>query len=779
MIHTHSGKCSARDKRPPAAGQADAQRARQRILVADDDPAAVSLIESALAQWYDVDSAGDGEEALEKLKTGSYSLVIADIVMPKMDGFRLLDTMRSDPSVNWTPSIMITATTDSENEIKALSMGAIDILKKPFVIEILRLRVQNICNMENAARVTTQNRLYQQQLAQQKLTLHLMEHDRLTGLYNRDAFYRRVRERLDAEPEKHFVIVRWDIDAFSSYNDSCGTAAGDILLKTLGFNIAAFEDERYIFARLESDHFVVFTETSLIEPVGMLARLDQWAAQFSSAYKINWRLGVYPVMIPSLDPAIMCDRALIALRSVKGSFSERIGWYDAKMRDKMIELQRLTEEMVPALESGQFEVYYQPQVNYSTGELLGAEALVRWNHPEKGLLMPGSFIPLFEHSGAVSRLDVFVWEEVCRQLKKWLAIYGEKTRPISVNVSRIDIYREDLCAKLCALVAKYDIPINMLRLELTESAYMKDAEKLKKAVKRLSEAGFSIEMDDFGSAYSSLNMLKDIPVDILKLDMKFLSTSDSQNKGRGGSILSSIVRMARWLRLPVIAEGVETKEQADYLKSIGCVYMQGYYFGRPAPRNTYEKLLNASVHGALDKYKNIDFTAAERFWDASAQAAVIFNSYVGGTALVERTQDKLELVRANDGFFNELCTTRDRFMPYTLDLWPHFPNGYAKDFADMLDRAVESGGEEVCETPFYPAGSGRPVWARSRARILAKNVGCELFYISVENITEKKNRQAELQQIKDEAARLLRRVAELEGAASLKNGKGSEEEKIN
>lgn len=300
-------------------------------------------------------------------------------------------------------------------------------------------------------------------------------------------------------------------------------------------------------------------------------------------------------------------------------------------------------------------------------------------------------------------------------------------------MSRIDIYGADLCSRLTELVKKYDIPIRLLRLEITESAYVGDAARLCEIVEELSRAGFLIEMDDFGSAYSSLNMLKDIPVDILKLDMKFLS--DTKSSARSGNILSSVVRMARWLRMPVIAEGVETRPQADYLCSIGCLYMQGYYFSRPIPTEQYEEYLKSHELGQTDKYKNIDISAAENFWDASAQTALIFNSYVGGAVILQRTGGALEMLRANDEFFRVIHIDREAYLPSMLDVWQRFFPEDQAVFSKMLDRVSNGDAGAECDVG-SPAMTGDAVyWTRNRAKLLARNGESEIFYVSVEDIT--------------------------------------------
>lgn len=542
--------------------------------MADDAPISLAVLRKALSKSYVVLEANNGRQALEILRRGGVSLVLSDILMPEMSGLELLKAIEEDPALAHTPVMMITADGNTENEIEALRLGAVDVIRKPVVPQILLARIRNLLALQTSLLTAEENLKNQQRLIAQAETLRRAEQDELTGVLTRQAFYRHVRAYLDAHPGQQLELLRFDLDHFSSVNDVMGVKAGDRLLSELGHRLRSYSGHTTdipVVGHIEADHFAALHDPSGQSAEELFRYLQSWLTTQEAEYHMNCRLGVYPITDPTVDPTVMCDRALQALRSTKGSFTNRLARYDASMRQKRMEEQTLTDEMLPALHNGQFVIYYQPQVNYSTGELIGAEALVRWNHPRKGLLPPAVFLPLFEHSGQITQLDNYVWENVCRQLKSWREKPGGRIVPVSVNISRVDTYGEDLTARLTALTEKYEIPRELLRLKITESAYMGDAQRLCQTVRRLSAEGFTIEMDDFGSAYSSLNMLKDIAVDILKLDMKFLS--DTENSARSGNILSSVVRMARWLKLPVIAEGVETQQQADYLCSIGCLYM--------------------------------------------------------------------------------------------------------------------------------------------------------------------------------------------------------------
>ena len=422
-------------------------------------------------------------------------------------------------------------------------------------------------------------------------TLYEAERDELTGLLNRHGFCRQARELINKHHDITFELICFDIDRFKIYNDTFGTHSGDKLLREISRIKESVNYSNGLYARLESDHFAILLPYSKGTPELIHNIIQNWLTVQPCNLKLTTSFGVYLINDRTIDVNLMCDRAIMALRSVKSSYSDKIAYFDENMRGVILAEQELVNDMETALKQNQFKVYFQPLINYNNNTIIGAEALVRWQHPKKGLIMPSDFITVFEKNGFIARMDEYVWEQVCIILSGWKDA-GLSTLPISINISRHEIYSLDLGNHLTSLIEKYNLQPSMLRLEITESSYMQDPTQLISFVTDIKKRGFSVEMDDFGSGYSSLNTLKEVHVDTLKLDMKFIEAG--QDDTRAEKILNSIVRMADWLDCSVIAEGVETKEQADYLRSLGCVHMQGFYFSRPMPSDEYEILLKNS-----------------------------------------------------------------------------------------------------------------------------------------------------------------------------------------
>ena len=417
---------------------------------------------------------------------------------------------------------------------------------------------------------------------------YLATYDELTGIYNKQAFYAKTKEMLLDNPDKNFDLLRINIERFKVLNDLFGESTGDKLLRYIGKFLKEINLPLCVSGRLYADNFVVCYEAGKGDSLRMINTLQMVADSFAINNRTILSFGLYRIDDKTLPVSVMCDRANMALWKAKGNFKNPYCEYDEKMRQQVLKEQKIINAMEMAIQNKEFTLYLQPKYDIEKGTIIGAEALVRWISLENGFISPGDFIPVFENNGFVYEVDNFIWEESCRYLRKWLD-EGREVHPISVNVSRIDLYVPKLVQHLVDLREKYQLPSQYLELEITESAYTEDPEQIITITRQLREAGFVILMDDFGTGYSSLNMLKDIQIDVLKLDMGFLKSSDYSAKG--GNILTAILKMAESLKMQTIAEGVETKEQVEFLKSIGCRYVQGFYYSKPLPVGEFEKLI--------------------------------------------------------------------------------------------------------------------------------------------------------------------------------------------
>lgn len=418
-----------------------------------------------------------------------------------------------------------------------------------------------------------------------KLEQYKANHDALTGIYNREYFYERAEQKLRENPDTEFYIVCSDIRDFKIVNDVYGSKKGDDILVKQGESLKQKTPPGCIYGRLAGDRFALLLPKELFQENVFrreISRIEQ--IEGNTNFRLRMYMGIYEVDDRNTPLAVMCDRAIMAIKTIKDDVANRIVYYDKELRETALKEQGIISQFHDALESGQFCFYIQPQIS-ADGVVRGGEALVRWIHPERGMIPPGEFIELFERTGLISELDRYIWEKACIQLRDWCR-QGHADFYLSVNISPRDFYYMDIYKVFTQLVQRHGFEAKNLHLEITETAVMSDTKKVIRLVNKLRQYGFKVEMDDFGSGYSSLNMLKDIKMDTIKLDMGFLRKT--RNNERSMSIVSNVIHLSKRLGMEVVTEGVETREQVDALTMMGCDVFQGYYFAKPMSVWDYE-----------------------------------------------------------------------------------------------------------------------------------------------------------------------------------------------
>lgn len=566
------------------------------------------------------------------------------------------------------------------------------------------------------------------------------DYDALTGLFTREAFCRAVEREMSQNPHLAAnggcAMIYFNVLRFKAINDLFGMEEGDRLLAFIGRTLSGYLRPQEIGCRISSDRFAAFVRTEDDGVRQLIDRLLGAVAGYDLPFETTFNAGVYTTSENALTADAMIDRATLAQASIKGSYTVKYRHFTESLRKDMLGEHEMVGTIAAALTGRQFIVYYQPQYNHSTGMLVGAEALVRWAHPERGLISPGAFIPVFEKNGFVTTLDLYVFEHACLLLRRCMK-RGLPMVPVSVNVSRYDVFEPDFVGKLEEIRARHGVPAKYLRLELTESAFVGGIAHTTEAIRRLHDCGYAVEMDDFGSGYSSLNVLKDTDVDCFKLDMEFLS--DASGGKKGGTILSSVVRMAKWLGIEVIAEGVETVQQADFLRSIGCDCMQGFLYAQPMEEERYIRLLSASGVGArVPQLAMDDRINAVDFWDPDSQETLIFSNYVGGAAIFEYRDGQVEILRVNQKYLAELCMNLSEKEIVSMDPMSVFDGENRKLYLDMLERAIETGEEQECETWRTLTSNccgDEQLFIRATVRVIGKSGGAYLFYAMIRNIT--------------------------------------------
>lgn len=638
---------------------------KEKLLIVDDSRTERAILKKNLQEYYEVLEAENGEEAIEIIRRekGKFVAVLLDLLMPVLNGYDFLKRIAESEKYSNLPIVVMTSNQERGNEVEALKLGAWDFVRKPCDREILLSRLKNVI-------------MRSQFTAYQELK-YLAEYDVLTGMYNKSFFLAHVNKMIE-EKEEDFLLIRFDIDRFQLVNSFFGREEGDRLLKYVATELLNIRKkvDNYLCGRMEADVFAVCLPARYREEVcRKMEGAKDGIRNYGLDFNVTFTFGICEIKDREKDVNAIYDCATLASRQVKGNYLKNYAFYSEDMGEKLAKEQEIVNEMKEALTKEQFIVYLQPKYDVKTNKPSGSEALVRWQHPEKGMISPGIFIPVFERNGFITKLDHYMWEKVCQIIRGWME-RGITILPVSVNVSRVNLYDPKLVDILCGLTVKYEIPRELLQLELTESVYTENPDIINNTVNILREKGFTILMDDFGSGYSSLNALKDINIDILKIDMGFFE--ESAIPGRGENIIASVMRMAKWLDLPTIAEGVESAEQVDFLREIGCEHIQGYFYAKPMPVKEYEEVImkeDVFSYNKKEKYFDVD-----SLWENNPQMQSIFDGMDQAVAIFQVEGEEVEILQANRGYdelfgygehefslYNPLHIVREEFRPQVAE----------------------------------------------------------------------------------------------------------------
>ncbi len=547
---------------------------RRKILIVEDEPINRKMLENVVKDSYEVIFATDGLKTIETIREYSdeISLILLDLMMPDMDGLEVLEFMRSDNVLKKIP--VIVCTTEKDSEVKCFKLGAVDFISKPFQHPtVMRARIDRAIELREGRGL-----------------IRATQNDALTGLLTHDFFMEYSHFRDIHYKNSGMDAIVFNINKFHLINELQGRRAGDDVLIKIAHSIKKIaKNKGGIAGRGGADEFLLYIPSGS-DPDSLLKEIGEGLEYILNNSRVYLRMGVYRNVNMDLTVEHRFDKARVACNSIRGNYNIQLAVYDDDMHKKEALDERLINDMQSGIRNRQFKIYYQPKyaIQGERDSLYSAEALVRWEHPELGLLRPNQFIPLFEDNGLIHKLDHYVWDEVSKQVGEWMVKYDVKI-PVSVNVSRVDIGAPNLDEEIFTVVQNNWISPGMLNLEITESAYTENSEQIISVVNKLRERGFAIEMDDFGTGYSSLNMITSIPIDVLKLDMQFVKNIHEGNKDM--KMVELMLDIARSLKVKVVAEGVETQEQYDLLKNAGCDIIQGYYFSMPCVTEDFEKLI--------------------------------------------------------------------------------------------------------------------------------------------------------------------------------------------
>lgn len=560
----------------------------------------------------------------------------------------------------------------------------------------------------------------------------------VAGLYNEGMFLQLARKMLDDNPDKQYTMAFADINKLKLINDIYGFDKGDIVLERMGETIKGYIEDRGIAAYMGGGTFVVFCE---YDPKMVVRHLKEEAFDFSDEgikHRVTLHIGVYLVEDHSENVRSMLNYAAMAAKENSSLIHNTICSFTRESRDALREETDISSQMIRAVDNNEFVLWYQPQFNTFDNTVAGAEALCRWIRPDGTVRMPGEFIPIAEKNGFIRTLDKRIWEMAYATIRQWLD-NGVNPPPISLNISRLSLETDEFIPYIVELRDKYKIANHYIHFEITEGVYFGNQDEMINNINKLRKLGYKIAMDDFGSGYSSLNSLKDMPIDILKLDMGFLKSE--KNMDRGGTIVSAIARMAQDLEFMTIAEGVETQAQANFLMSVGITTMQGFLYAKPMPGREFAELVQTNKvsenETRPDAYSKLD---VGKFFDPASYESLMFESfsrpagifeYNDGTdsvSVVRANKDGLELVGCDNKPFAEVQKIFDRYIGMKR----------GSQLIELIQEAIEKKDKRSAVVKLREQKHMSEIWVNVTVNEISRRGERHILFLALEDVTNEK-----------------------------------------
>ncbi len=542
---------------------------RRKLLIVEDNELNREILTELLQDDFDILTAENGEIGL-KVLTEHYrdiSVVLLDVCMPVCDGFEFLERIQGDVILSSVPVIVTTGSNRLEDEERSLELGAVDFVTKPYNAKIVRERINGVIKLRESAAI-----------------LSVVEFDDLTGLYTKQAFFHHVKTLIRYRNDQNFTFIVADVKNFKWINSVYGEKTGDNVLVYIGKSLLKYF-RKGLVCRYGGDQFACVIYGQEVPDSHTLEEMSREIAALAPIQNLVINYGVYQGVDKSQSMTIICDRAFLALKSIKDNYEGRIAYYDDEMIQKHLRERMLENDFETAVRNREFVVYLQPKYNTRTEQIVGAEALVRWKRPDGSIISPGEFIPLYEKNGQIVKLDEYIFRLVC-SIQRDRMKNGQVLFPVSVNLSRASLYYDGMIERYAKIIEEMGIPFGCVPIELTETASLYN-EQIKELTEKLVETRFQLHMDDFGSGYSSMTSLNMLPFNVLKLDKSLIDFIDQE---RGHQVIRHTIALAHGLGMEVLAEGVEEKEQVDILKGMDCDEIQGFYYSRPLPYEEFCKM---------------------------------------------------------------------------------------------------------------------------------------------------------------------------------------------
>lgn len=546
---------------------------KHTVLVIEDNEINRELLNEILSEEYNLYFAENGQVGLDLLKEHSniIDIVLLDLEMPVMNGYEVMEIVSKDPQLQSIPIVVITANEDAEEEVRCLKLHATEFLHKPYVPSIVHLRVEGLLRLRDCISQVSE-----------------LEIDQKTGAYTYNAFLFHATQMLQEHPDVDYTLALTDVIGFKALQDSYGERSFDVLRREVDL-LKEHMGTEGVVGYYSFDHllFLFPTQTHDETEEQKLALFDNYMERMSKALKVTIKAGFCEHIDPTRPLPSYLDVLRLALDKALKHYNHYADFVGTQQLDQIQRAKRIEQEMEKAIKIGQMQVYYQPKHDAKTQKLIGAEALLRWIHPEMGFISPAEFIPIFEQNGFVEKADAFVWEQTCKYQREWID-KGLPVVPISVNASRQDFDSPDILSHSIDVMKKYNLSPSLMHVEVTESFF---ADLSSEAIGRMGiirDNGINVELDDFGTGYSSLHSLAELPIDVVKFDMSFVRRL---HEPREQLVMQGCVDLIKRLKMKTIAEGVEDANTSQMIADFGIDAIQGYYYSKPLPARQFEEYM--------------------------------------------------------------------------------------------------------------------------------------------------------------------------------------------
>lgn len=698
---------------------------KSTVLVIDKDEKSLQSLSNILSTRFNVITANNGQEGMNilRMNIARISVIVLDSQLSEGNQYEYLEQIKNDKLLRYIPVVIATDTNQLRMDVKWIELGTIDFIIKPYHPLLVLDRIRNIIRLTETTSI-----------------LKALEKDELTGLFTRQAFIHHASLLIEQNPNDSYCIVGFDVENFKLSNTQYGEDRCNEFLAYITGRLITYLNTGFA-GRFGGDQFVVLYKMAPHITTEFIQTIVSEILEGAPIPHQIVKVGIYQPIDTTLPFVRCCDRAFLALREIKGVYGKDIIYYEDRIQQQLLDEQRIVESMEKALKEEQFRVFYQPKHESVTGKIAGAEALIRWEHPDYGFMSPGQFIPIFEKNGFITKIDKFVMNKVCDDILNWQNS-GIPVVPVSVNISRRDFFEPDWIDNQLKSIDERGLDHSLIHMEVTESMYSENVDYIIEQVKKVQDLGYMIEMDDFGAGYSSLGLLSTFPLNVIKLDISFV-----RHITENEVVIENIIKMAHSMGFITVAEGAETKEEFKILKELGCDLIQGYVFSKPLPSTEFEEYLRHNACSLEPISTAFTLSADGQYNDVLLTAANEFAEGIPGGFFSYHADGNLEIITINKEILKIYeCETAEEFRNFTGNSFAGMV--YEEDFPrvqESINNQISKNNNLDYVEYRIKCKNGKIKYIIDYGRLVHTEKFGDIFYVFINDATEDYNKSIEEQ----------------------------------